>query len=453
MSTSSKTSTTKSPGELRGLSDSGGLRRVCIIGAGSSGLTVAKNLKQAGIPFDCLEAQPELGGNWVYGSPVSSVCRSTHLISSKALTEYTDFPMPASYPEFPSHQLVLDYFCSYADHFQLRDDIQFSTAVTRAQRNTNGGWKITTSDGQSRHYSAVVIANGHNWDPRLPDLPGHFDGLQLHSSEYKTPDLLAGKRVLVVGAGNSGCDIAVESAQHAAATHISMRRGYHFLPKFFRGQPVDYIGERLLRWRLPLSLRRRLAAGMTYLVLGSAQSLGMPRPDHRLFETHPIINSQLIYHVRHGDITIRPNLAELCGDSVRFTDGTQRRLDVIIYATGFRITIPFIDRAELNWQDERPELYLNVFHPERDDLFIAGLIQPDSGQWGLVDRQAQLITAYLTGLAQGRPAAQKFRKLKRSTSARVNAGIHYVDSPRHLLEVEHFSYRRTLDRLIRQLNR
>jgi hypothetical protein len=424
------------------------LRRVCVVGAGSSGLAVVKNLLAAGIPVDCLERESDLGGNWNYGQPASSVYRSTHLISSKRLTEYTDFPLPDDYPEFPHHSLVLKYFRAYADRFGLWPHIEFGAAVEQITRRAEGGWLVRLASGETRLYGRLVIANGHNWDPRYPSWAGQFAGLELHSSEYKTPELLEGRRVLVVGAGNSGCDIAVESAQHAAETHLTLRRGYHFLPKFFHGTPIDICGERILRWRFPLWLRRICASAGSFLVLGRPQWLGLPKPDHKLFETHPIINSQLIYYVGHGDIQIRPDVASVDEHVVHFSDGTRSEFDVIVHATGFKITIPFIDRAELNWQADRPELYLNVFHPERDDLFIAGLIQPDSGQWGLVDCQAQLIAKFLQHSDAGSPRAAWFRKVKCTPRKEP---IRYVPSPRHLLEVEHFSYRRQMERLIKKL--
>ena len=431
--------------------------RFCVIGAGTSGLAVIKNFAEHGIPVDCLERHHTLGGNWCYGHPASSVYRSTHLISSKKLTEYVDFPMPEDYPEYPSHELVFEYLKNYASHFGLEQHIEYNTPVRSVRRLQNSaseqasGWHVELESGEVRRYRGLVIANGHNWDPRWPEIPGQFDGLVLHSSEYKTPDVLEGKRVLVVGAGNSGCDIAVESAGHATRTFHSFRRGYYFLPKFYRGLPIDLVGERMLWLRLPLAIRRVMAHVVIRLMLGNLRELGLPKPDHRLFETHPIINSQLAYHLAHGDIAIKPDVAELCGSEVRFADDSREPTDVLIYATGFKITIPFIDPAELNWQDQRPELYLNIFHPERDDLMVCGLIQPDSGQWGLVDCQARLMAHYIKGLDQGRPSALRFREQKRKTRAELNRGIRYIPSPRHLLEVEHFSYRRTLEKLARRL--
>lgn len=422
---------------------------ICVIGAGASGLTVAKNLTQAGISFDCLEREDDVGGNWFFGKPASSVYRSTHLISSKRLTEFTDFSMPAEYPEYPSHEQVWRYFRAYAERFGLYQRIEFNRAVERVEP-LGEGWQVKLAGGEARRYAGVVIANGHHWDPQWPSYPGRFDGLALHSSQYKTPDVLAGRRVLVIGAGNSGCDIAVEAAQHAELALHSSRRGYHYVPKFLFGKPSDVCGERLLRWRLPLWLRRRIAARLIKMSLGRPQDFGLPAPDHKLFETHPIINSQMLYYVGHGRIHPKPEVAELLPHGVRFVDGSEAEVDVIIYATGFKISFPFIDPQHLNWREGRPQLFLNVFHPTRDNLFVAGLIQPDSGLWGLVDYQAQLIARFLVAQQNDPAAANRFRRLKSAAQVDLADGIQYVKSDRHLLEVEHFSYRRRLQKLIQE---
>lgn len=423
--------------------------KFCIVGAGSSGLAALKALTAAGIPCDCLEREDDVGGNWYFGRPHSSIYASTQTISSKRLTEYLDYPMPDDFPEYPHHTQVFEYLRGYARHFGLYERIEFSCAIERmeCEHGTPSSWLVTLKDGAQRRYRGVIIANGHNWDPRLPAFSGSFSGTTLHAARYKTPDVLVGKRVLVIGAGNSGCDIAVESAQHAARTFISMRRGYHYLPKFWRGLPIDSLNERLLRWRVPLPLRRLLARYIGRISFGKPGGT-LPKPDHRLFESHPIINSQLFYYTAHGRIGVKPDVAELCGDAIRFADGTREPIDVIVYATGYNITFPFLDRDLLNWRDDKPRLFLNVFHPERDDLFVIGLIQPDSGQFGLVDYQSRLVAAYLAACVADRPQAERFRNLKRESDTDLSAGLRYLDSPRHLLEVEHFSYRKRLQQLL-----
>lgn len=450
--------------------------RFCILGAGTSGLAVAKNFLAAGIPFDCLEREDQIGGNWCYGKPSSSIYQSTHLISSKRLTEYTDFPMPEEFPEFPSHKLVFEYLRNYAEHFDLLPHIQFNTAVewlepisdvSKPEPNAlasgdsgirvepespeasaygsvlGGKWRVKLASGEERLYRGVVIANGHNWDPRLPEFPGEFAGQVFHSSQYKTPEVLTGQRVLVVGGGNSGCDLAVEAATYAKRAVQSWRRGYPILPKFFKGKPIDACGETLLRWRWPVWARRLAAKLAVRWVLGPPELVGLPKPDHKLFESHPVINSRLHDSIAHGNLAIKPNVREFAGKTVHFLDGTSEEFDVILFATGFKVSLPFIDPAELNWREGRPDLYLNIFHPQRDDLFCVGLIQPDSGQWGLVDYQAQLVAKYLVGLEKQGSAVTRFKRLKAANERSWRRGK-FLDSPRHRLEVEHFSYRREL---------
>jgi cation diffusion facilitator CzcD-associated flavoprotein CzcO len=425
-------------------------QRFCVIGAGSSGLAAAKNLRQEGIDVDVLERNAQLGGNWCYGQPNSRVYASTHTISSKRLTEFNDFQMPGHFPNFPHHTQVFEYLQAYAAHFGLNQLIEYGAGVQRAAADGTH-WQVTLESGECRRYAGVVVANGHNWDPRWPDFPGQFDGVTMHSAQYKTADVLRGRRVLVVGAGNTGCDIAVEAALHADKVFHSLRRGYHFIPKFFFGRPSDTVGEKLLRLGLPDRLRRFIVRAVLKLTVGRIEKYGLPSPDHELFATHPIINSQLPYYVAHGRITPKPNVAHLSGERVRFVDGSCEAVDLIIYATGYKIGFPFLDRQYLNWRDGKPHLYLNVFHPDYDNLFFVGLIQPDSGQFGLVDYQAQLVAQFIRASRVGSPGARKFGRQKADLAIFPTRHAHYLDTPRNLLEVEHYSYRKRMQKELRRL--
>jgi cation diffusion facilitator CzcD-associated flavoprotein CzcO len=422
--------------------------RYCVIGAGSSGLAAAKNLRQQQIAVDVLERNAEIGGNWCYGQPNSRVYASTHTISSKRLTEYTDFQMPGHFPNFPHHTQVFEYLRAYAEHFGLYEAIEFQTAVEQVKPD-GAFWNVTLARGQCRRYAGVVVANGHNWDPRWPEFPGHFAGQVMHSAEYKTPEVLRGRRVLVVGAGNTGCDIAVEAALAADKVFHSLRRGYYFIPKFLFGRPSDVMGEKLLKLGLPEFVRRLVMRAVLRMTVGDLGRYGLPAPDHELFASHPIINSQLPYYVGHGRITPKPNVAELADDLVRFEDGTTESVDLIIYATGYKISFPFLEGQYLNWHDGRPQLYLNVFHPQYDNLFVIGLIQPDSGQFGLVDYQSRMVARFIAAVRAGSPAAERFRRAK-ATGAEGRK-TRYLDTPRNLLEVEHFGYRRQMQRALDRL--
>jgi cation diffusion facilitator CzcD-associated flavoprotein CzcO len=423
-----------------------------VIGAGSSGLAIAKNLLQQGVDFDILERETELGGNWWFEAKHSSIYQSTHLVSSKLLTEYTDFPMPASFPDYPHHSQVFQYLKSYAHRFEIYTRIQFGCGVREVaaldEQTSSPTWRVTLNSGEVRDYGGIVIANGHNWKPKIPRYPGEFSGTIVHSAQYKSSDTIRNRRVLVIGAGNSGCDIAVEAAQQATATFHSTRRGYHYIPKYVFGRPADQVGEVSLRLGLPLWARRAVIGFLLKLVQGSPETYGLPRPDHQLFETHPIINSLLLYYLGQGDIIPKPDVRSFKQRRVQFTDGTEVEVDVVVYATGFEISFPFLDNKYLNWGGSHPELYLNIFHPEYDNLFVIGLIQPDSGQFGLVDYQGQLVARFVRAQHTSPEKGEALRKLKRGPRQPLSHGIKYLDSTRHYLEVEHFSYRKRLKALI-----
>lgn len=418
--------------------------RVCVIGAGASGLVAAKKLLDVGIEPVVHERNDEPGGNWLYGSPGSSVYRSTHLISSKRLTEFRDFPMPAEWPPYISHAQALEYLRRYADHFGLLAHIRFGVEVTRCEREEDGRWRVETSaitSADTDRFDALVVANGHHRVPLLPRFQGHFDGEILHSHDYKVPEPFQGRRVVVVGAGNSGCDIAVELAGVAAKVFHSTRRGYWYFPKFLFGVPSDQFGDRLRRMGVPSRAFQFLAKTSAQMVLGPPQRFGLPKPDHAMFETHPIVNSQLYYAIGHGKITPKPDIAHLDGRKVAFADGSEEEADAIVCATGYQLSFPFLDDRYLNLKDGRPVLYKNLFHPHIDNLFFLGFIQPNSGGWFLGELQAELMARAL-----------------RYPSPRLRAAIEdrqdtqyfkYLPSLRHHLEVDYLRYERDLRRLLR----
>lgn len=422
--------------------------RYCIIGAGPSGLATCRQFARHGIPFDCLEREGDLGGVWNFGQASGSVYENTHFISSKTLSAFPDLPMPESYPPFPSHRQALAYLNQYADEFDLRKSIEFSTEV-RSVRPTDDGWQVEVAgESAARAYAGVVIANGHHGKPLQPEHEGSFNGKILHAKQFKQVKQLVGKRVLVVGAGNSGCDIAAEAAQHADAAFLSMRRGYYFLPKFAYGRPIDEAGERMLRWGVPLWLRRLIASYGLRIAVGKPQNYGLPKPDHKLFETHPIINSQLLYQAGHGKIGVRPEIRRLDGDVVEFVDGRREEIDLLIYATGYEISFPFLDSNVLSIHDGVPDLYMHVMHRERDDFFVVGLVQPDGGLWPLSFYQAELAARFIVN-RRDRPASVDWLQRKKANERpKLNGGIAHLASPRHRLEVEHFSFQRQLKRLI-----
>ncbi|HYJ59527.1 MAG TPA: NAD(P)-binding domain-containing protein [Methyloceanibacter sp.] len=422
--------------------------KVCIIGAGSSGLAAAKTFRERGIPFDCLEREHDIGGLWNEATGTGVVYDTAFLVSSRSYTGFEDYPFPEEYPTYPSHRETLAYLRAYAMNFGILDKIEFNTTVERAER-AEDGWSVQVAgEERPRFYRALVIANGHHHVPRIPKIPGTFTGEILHSRDYRTVKQLADKRVVVVGSGNSGCDIVVDATSVAQRIYLSMRRGTYFVPKFIFGRPMDGIINFCEYIPLPAGLRNRLYTHWHRLMVGKNERYGLPEPEHRIGDTHPTMNTVVPQLAGHGRIGVKPEIAEFAGNKVRFSDGSEVEADLVVYATGYEIDIPFLDNDLIFGPDRKPLLYLNVFHPELDDLFAVGLIQANGSIWRLADDQSQLVASYLIALAERHERADWLRKLKTQGHASMAKGS-YVQSDRHRLEANYYAYRRQLRRHLR----
>lgn len=423
------------------------LPSVCIIGAGSSGIAAAKALHERGIPFDCIEKSDRVGGNWVFGNAngMSSAYRSLHINTSRERMAYSDFPMPEWYPDFPHHTHIADYFDAYVDRFGIRERITFETGVERAERDADGVWSVTLDTGETRRYDALVVANGHHWDPRWPEpaYPGTFDGVQTHAHHYVDNKPLEGRRVLVVGIGNSAMDIAVESSFVAEKTFLSSRRGAHVLPKYLFGRPLDQIGVGRFTGAMPWAVRRAVLEALYRVGVGRVEDYGLPKPDHKIGSAHPTISADFLNRLAHGEMTHKPAIAVLEGDGVRFEDGTVERVDTIVWCTGYKVTFPFFDERLISAPDNDLPLFRRVFHPRIDNVFFIGLLQPLGAIMPLAEAQSEWVAEYLRGeYALPGPAAlaQDIEAERRKLFKR------YVASKRHTMQVDFDNYLHALRR-------
>ncbi|MFC6635372.1 flavin-containing monooxygenase [Microbulbifer taiwanensis] len=420
------------------------MKPYAVIGAGPMGLCSVRNLVKHGIPCVGFEIHGDVGGLWDIDSPTSTMYESAHLISSKKMTEFAEFPMADHVAQFPHHSELRAYFRAYAEEFGLYECYEFNTEVVHCARDGDD-WQITTrcnGEEQTRIFGGLLIANGTLHHPNRPQLPGKFAGALLHSSEYRDPAVFDGKRVLLVGCGNSGADIAVDAVHRAKSVDISLRRGYYFLPKFIGGKPTDALGGRV---RLPRFVQQRISAALSRFMLGRPSQYGLPEPDYRMFESHPVINSLILHHIGHGDIQPRGDMASVEGNTVTFKDGRSGDYDMILLATGYKLHYPFIDSAELNWNGYAPRLYLNVFHPESDNVFLMGMVEAAGLGWEGRNEQAELVALYIRQLACGAESARRFRACKRERAAtRADGGMKYLQLERMAYYVHKDTYLKTL---------
>jgi cation diffusion facilitator CzcD-associated flavoprotein CzcO len=363
---------------------------------------------------------------------------------------YRAYPMPEHLPDYPDHWQIAQYFDDYVEHFGLAERIRFQTEVT-AVEPADGGWKVTVEDSdgnrETSSYRAVLVANGHHWDPRWPEprFPGadRFTGEQIHVHHYREPDVLVGKRVLVLGIGNSAVDIAVESSRIADATFLAMRRGAYVLPKFLGGKPIDEVSP---SWtsRLPLPVQRVFMARMVNLTVGEMTDYGLPKPDHKLLEAHPTVSSELLPRLGHGDIAVKPNIERFAGDrTVRFTDGSEEEIDLVVYCTGYRITFPFLAPEVFEARDNRMPLYARVVSVENPGLFFIGFVQPLGPIMPIAEAQSEWIADLLRG------SAELPSKSEMEAEIAVQERMlrkRFVASKRHTIEVDFHPYLRQIRR-------
>ncbi|MEZ3159402.1 NAD(P)/FAD-dependent oxidoreductase [Microbacterium sp. BWT-B31] len=413
-----------------------------IIGAGPSGLSAARALQRAGIAFDGYEASRGVGGLWDIENPRSTMYESAHLISSRTTTEFAEFPMDTT-ADYPSHRTLIRYFRDFADRFGLAERFAFDTKVVGLARADDGGWMLRADgpDGEiERRYAGVILANGTLAEPNVPTFRGEFAGEIMHTSAYKTATQLTAKRVLIIGAGNSGCDIAVDAVHHAASVDLSVRRGYYFVPRYLFGRPSDTLNQGR---PLPARLKQFVDARVLKAFTGDPVKFGFPKPDYKIYESHPIVNTLILGHLGQGDLSIRADIDRFDGSTVRFRDGSSGEYDLVLLATGYTLDYPFVAREDLNWTGWSPKLFLNIFPPPVDGafngLFVMGMLEASGIGWQGRYEQAELIAAYLSASPDRR--ARFRRRIADEPWPDLTGGYRYLGLERMSYYVNKDAYR------------
>lgn len=424
------------------------MSQILIIGAGPAGLTIAKELKERNISFDQIEKHSDVGGLWDIENPGTPLYETAHFISSKTLSAFPDFPMPESYPDYPSRKQVLNYIKDYARNFYLYENIKFNLFAKKVTQKSDQTWQVELSNGEIKNYEKVICATGMQWDPVKPKVLGNFSGQIMHSVEYKNSQNLKGKKVLVVGAGNSGCDIACDIGRVAEQTYLSVRRGYWFIPKHVFGIPSDVFAE--TGPKLPMFLQQKIFGILLRLLNGDVTRLGLPKPDHKLFETHPTLNTEILQRLQHGDVIAKPDIKEFSGNEVIFKDGSKAQIDVVIFATGYRHSIPYAQEYFGNPQHPI-DMYLTIFSKKYKNLYAMGFIETNSGAYNLFGYAAKVLASYLSDEIRNPERAKEFDKLIHSKNPDLSGGIKFIKSARHEGYVDASAIKKEFLKLIKQM--
>ena len=419
--------------------------RVCIVGAGPCGLTAIRNLRDHGVDdLVCHEGYGAIGGLWAFSEDPQrpSVYEGAHIISSRRLSAFRDFAMPETYPDYPSHRQILAYFQAYADRFDLHRHIRLESRVESAERRPGGGWRLIVEDAAGRHEETadhLIVAAGHHRIPFVPLLDGTFDGEQIHSGDYRTPKGFDGKRVLVVGAGNSACDIAAALSRTADHVSLSLRTPQYIVPKTMLGRPIDIQYRKL--HRLPRPIRNAILRVALRAYVGPYERYALPQPEAGILAVHPTLNTDILEQLTHGTVTVRRATQSASGRTVSFADGDSDEFDTIIWATGYRTRFPFLKDERFDWSNSiRIPLYLKIMPVDMDDIFFIGLIQPLGCIWALADFQSELVAHAISGRWQ-RPADMAAR-IERDHTEEARR---FEPSTRHAVEVDYHDYRRLME--------
>jgi dimethylaniline monooxygenase (N-oxide forming) len=418
-----------------------GIRRVAVIGAGACGICNAKYLLEAGFDVTVFEIGSAIGGMWCYRNDngLSSAYRTLHINTSRGVTRFSDLDFDPDTQVFPDHIDMHRYLVKYADHFGVTPRIRFNSRVAHVHpapgtTTERPQWEVELADGTRETFDAVIVASGHLSRPLdIPELQA-FGGEYLHSHDYKQPEPFVGKRICVVGVGNSACDIASDVCVTSAKTVLVARSGVVILPKLLFGRAFTDITAQIQRPWIPRKLRQRLIRALIWIAHGDMSKLGFKRPSEL---THVTSNGTVVTDIAYRRIEVKQGIEAIDGTTIRFVDGTSGTFDVLIAATGYRIDLGFIGRDVLDPENNQLDLYLRMVRPGWPGLFFMGFFNTDTALNLVFEHQARWVREILLGNARLPDDATMQRAI---TDRAAWYSARYKHTPRHTIDEEHIRY-------------
>jgi cation diffusion facilitator CzcD-associated flavoprotein CzcO len=416
-----------------------------VVGAGPFGLIAARAFLRAGIEVDIFERHSNVGGIWDIDNPGSPMYETCHFITSKWLGGFLDYPMPEDYPIYPSWHEIRDYIRAMAREYGLLQRTRFNCAVVHAEPVIIEGveaWQVKTADGAIHTYRGVVYACGQQWKPFVPSFDGMnlFRGEILTGNRYRSPKQFAGKSVLIVGAGNSGVDIAVDAAEYAGKAYLSTRRAYHFLPKQVFGVPTpDLLAGRTALPPVP-GVRGELSpkelADLVLATVGELSRYGLPVPDQPLGSTQPIVSDLVLHCFSHGTLKHRPNIRRFHERTVEFVDGEVEEIDLVLFATGYDIDIPWLPEGLIGYDQGHPVFHLGSLAPGVAGLYAVGVLHPTRADaWAVFDQLAQIAVADAVATLTGK-GAEQMKEIREEYAPDLRGNFPFLDVRRNANQVD-----------------
>lgn len=418
-----------------------GTRRVAVLGAGACGICAAKYLLETGFDVTVYEIGGQIGGMWCYmnDSGRSSAYRTLHINTSRGVTRFSDFDFDDVTQVFPDHADMHRYLVAYAEHFGVAPCIRFHSRVTQVRpafdpETESPRWEVEVATGAVEAFDAVIVASGHLSKPLEISQLKAFTGEYLHAHDYKAPEPFVGKRICVVGVGNTACDVASDVCVTSPQCVLVARSGVLILPKLMFGRAFTDITARIQRPWIPRKLRRRITRFLTWLAHGDLTRLGFKRPD---VLSHITSNATVVTDIAYRRIEVKTGIDAIEGRSIRFVDGTRGEFDVVIAATGYEIDLDFIPKNVLEVVDNRLDLYMRMVPPGWPGLYFMGFFNTDTALNMVFEHQARWIREILLDNAR-LPGVPEMREAIAERSAWYAS--QYRHSPRHSIEEEHVRY-------------
>jgi hypothetical protein len=384
---------------------------MAVIGAGPTGIAAVKELAKCGLDVTCFEKGSGLASAWQSPTqnPSAPTYNSLRLNNSAGRMRYSERPIVGAANSYVTASQFHSYLKAFVDEFQLLKHFRFNMHVVRIER-LDERWYLHFSDDQVHRCENLLIATGMCAQPRVPTLFNSFTGTLKHSSEYVDSEPFCSARVLVVGSGNSGAEIASELVSTAASVDLAINQPTYIVPRTIGGFAYDRLDGPLIS-RLPLKVRQAVYDLMLHTAYRRASAAGLPTPPAKLLASPWTISSQLVHRIQHGDVKVRSSVMSCEGSHVLFKDGHKAKYDAIIAATGYTPWFPE-STTSLPVSRSANECYLKIVPPQTElsNLYLLGCVVPLGPILPVAEAQARWVSSVLIG-ATSKPSVEKMRQI------------------------------------------